>query len=384
MKDANYAINRIYEQLPKISIEEEELYKSIKDIKLEYVFAYLQSRINPLLKDLMQRKGGHYKSADSKELLKIIDIEKQLEACLSDTDLSFNINPNYQKLMEACRNFLQTSYGSEVPHDIPLLEILWNQPIFELQQTTEIKVVDHTLATLTMLGEGSYAHVYKYLDKNYDTTIVLKRAKKDLTAEELERFRTEFNTMKTLNSPFVVKVFKYNDIKNEYSMEYAETTLAGFLCKNPNLDRISRKNLITQVLKAFKYIHSKHIFHRDISPNNILIFTYDDVKFVAKISDFGLVKLPNSNITSLYTEIKGVFNDFSDLDRIGFNNYGMCHEIYALTKIIYFVMTGRKQYKNDLGSDIDKFYRTGTNADTDKRYKNVDELKIAFLNTWKE
>lgn len=379
MPDYSITLNYIYSNIPKIPIEEENLYKSIEDTRLKYVFGYFQYRINHLLKQLMNKKGEHYKAQDSKELLDIIDKEKRLMAGLTGTKFSYSINSNYKTLLDKCRDFLTTSYGCEVPNDIPELDIMWDTPIFELQQSIELAAINFN-TNLKLLGEGSYAHVYKYEDINYDKTFALKRAKNDLTEDELTRFRTEFETMKSLNSPYIVTVYKYIDDKNEYSMEYADETLEQLLRNNPDLDMQSRKKLVKQILKALTYVHSKNIFHRDIAPNNILIFHYEDVKFVAKISDFGLVKIPNSNITSLYTEVKGSFNDKSDLERVEFKNYDMCHEIYALTKLVYFVMTGRCQYQKENAS-IDQFFIGGTDSDTEKRYKDVGDLEKAFDNT---
>ena len=41
---------------------------------------------------------------------------------------------------------------------------------------------------------------------------------------------------------------------------------------------------------------------------NILIKEYDDT-LVVKLSDFGLVKIPDSTLTTVNTEFKGYFND---------------------------------------------------------------------------
>lgn len=375
----NHAINRLYIQLPQTPTLEEDLYSDINDAKLKHLFGYLQNRINNLLDELMKRKGDHYKAESSRALKDFIDKEESLRAGLSNSEFSYSINSHYETLLKECKKFLTMSGGSAVPNDIPVFDISWNEPIFKLQQTIELAAINYN-TNLKLLGEGSYAHVYKYEDINYDKTFALKRAKKDLMEDELTRFKTEFETMKLLNSPYIVTVYKYNDDKNEYSMEYADETLEQFLRNNPDLDMQSRKKLVKQILKAFTYVHSKNIFHRDIAPNNILIFHYEDVKFVAKISDFGLVKIPNSNITSLYTEVKGSFNDKSDLERVGFKNYNMCHEIYALTKLVYFVMTGRRQYQKDNAS-IDQFFIGGTDSDTEKRYKDVGDLEKAFDNT---
>lgn len=374
----NYAVNSLYMQLPRTPTLDEDLYADINDAKLKHLFGYLQNKINNLLSELMKRKGAHYKAEDSRELKDLIDKEESLRAGLSNSEFSYSINSRYETLLKECKKFLQKSGGSIVPVDIPAFDISFDEPIFELQQTIKLEVLKHTL--LKQLGSGSYATVYKYEDKNYNTFFALKRAKKDLTEKELKRFKTEFETMKSLNSPYIIKVYKYNDDQNEYSMEYADQTLEEFLRYNQTLKINLRKNLVKQILKAFAYIHSKKILHRDISPKNILIFRYDDVPFVAKISDFGLVKIPNSNVTSIYTDVKGYFNDTSDLERVGFENYSMCHEIYTLTKIIYLVMTGRTTYQNNNAS-INQFFIGGTNADTEKRYKDVGDLEKAFDNT---
>ena len=244
----NFAIDRLYSLLPKDSTLDEKLYADIQDAKLKHLFGYLQNKINHHLSELMKRKGGHFKAQDSKELMDLIDKEESLRAGLSNTEFSYSINPNYETLLQKCKKFLQKSYGSEVPDDIPVFEISWDKPIFELQQTIELETLKH--APLTQLGSGSYATVYSYEDKNYNTIFALKRANKDLTEKELERFKTEFETMKSLNSPYIVKVYKYNDDKNEYSMEYADQTLEEFLRHNPTLDKNSRKKLVKQILKA--------------------------------------------------------------------------------------------------------------------------------------
>lgn len=374
----NYAINSLYMQLPKTPTLDENQYADINDAKLRHLFGYLQNKINNLLSELMKRKGAHYKAEDSRALKDLIEKEESLRAGLSNSEFSYSINSRYETLLKECKKFLQKSGGSDVPEDIPTFDISLDEPIFKLQQTIKLEVLKHTF--LKQLGSGSYATVYKYEDINYNTIFALKRAKQNLTEKELKRFKTEFETMKSLNSPYIIKVYKYNNDKNEYSMEYADQTLEEFLRYNPTLNINLRKNLVKQILKAFVYVHSKKILHRDISPKNILIFRYDDVPFVAKISDFGLVKIPNSNVTSEYTDVKGYFNDTSDLERVGFENYSMCHEIYTLTKIIYLVMTGRSTYQNDNAS-INQFFIGGTNADTEKRYKDVGDLEKAFDNT---
>lgn len=102
---------------------------------------------------------------------------------------------------------------------------------------------------------------------------------------------------------------------------------------------------------------------------------------MVKLSDFGLVKEPDSTLTSIDSEIKGSLND-SNLRVIGFSNFSIVYETYALTLVILFVMTGLQNIEKIRDEKIRKFILKGINSDTNKRYQNVDELKAAFNETF--
>lgn len=232
---------------------------------------------------------------------------------------------------------------------------------------------------MNFIGEGSYAHVYKYKDEFYNESFVLKRAKRDLNGKEIERFKEEYNQLSKLSSPYIIKVYSYNDVKNEYIMELMDINLDEYITKNNGrLSIKERKNIVFQILKAFKYIHSKGLLHRDISPKNILIKIYDDVKIV-KVSDFGLVKIPESQLTSLNTEFKGYFNDLS-LQLEGFASYSMLHETFAITRLIYFIMTGKTNVDKIDNPELRDFVNKGMNAEKAKRFKSIEEIEKTFIN----
>ncbi|SQE72856.1 Protein kinase domain [Staphylococcus simulans] len=79
--------------------------------------------------------------------------------------------------------------------------------MFFLKATVDYIQKDNSLSNLQMKvhGEGSYALVYRYEDPNYNKKIIIKRAKKSISEKELERFKQEFKSLKTLNSPYIVK-----------------------------------------------------------------------------------------------------------------------------------------------------------------------------------
>ena len=182
--------------------------------------------------------------------------------------------------------------------------------------------------------------------------------------------------MNSLSSPFVVEVYRYENDTNEYIMEFMDCTLDKYIEKNNSkLTQNDRKIIVNQILKAFRYIHSKGLLHRDISPKNILLKEYDDVS-VIKVSDFGLVKVPDSNLTTINTEFKGYFNDPRLLTE-GFCNYGILHETFAITRLIYFVISGKTRIDNIKDVKLSSFVNKGLSTDLSERFQSVDEMIIA-------
>ena len=102
------------------------------------------------------------------------------------------------------------------------------------------------------IGEGPYAQGFKYFDDFYDKYFAVKRAKTDLDAKELERFYKEYEVMKSINSPYVLEVYRLDKNKNEYYIEFADFSLCDYILKNnQKLSFIKRRKICLQIIRAF-------------------------------------------------------------------------------------------------------------------------------------
>ena len=100
------------------------------------------------------------------------------------------------------------------------------------------------------------------------------------------------------------------------------------------------------------------------------------------LSDFCLFLLPEFLLTTRVSVMKGSFID-PRLEEEGFANYCLWHEMYALTLIVHFVMTGRENRSN-IAPEWRDFVSKGMNFQKELRYKSVAEMRSAFDETLKK
>lgn len=378
----NYIEGKYREIKPYENIEFCNLYSWVKQDELKTIFSTVHhlivenySRMNDRLPT--KEYTAHFWAENSRQLLLAIETIQGLSRVLIGSEYAFNIAPYYSEIIEKSEKFLSNSGGSVIPPYMEKVEIYYKVPIFISGNLVDISFGKERsqYSDLKSIGEGSYAKVYKYKDAFYHKMFALKRAKKELNDNEIERFHREYDVMKKLHSPYVVEVYNYLN-SDEYIMEYMDCSLRDFMDKNnQGISYSKRRNLLNQVLKAFQYIHSKNLMHRDVNPSNILLKIYDDV-IVVKISDLGLVKLQDSQLTNIDTDMKGYFND-PGLSTEGFQNYDIRHETYALTRVVFFILTGKTTVNNIKNTSLNEFVQKGLSTDKVKRYKSIEEMIYA-------
>ncbi|MDT9664902.1 protein kinase family protein [Rhodococcus qingshengii] len=338
-----------------------------------HMFAVLHKRLNRHFDAVNGRAQTtrHYWADNSRDLIALIEELNQDLHELKRAGAEAILADGYEKALERCEPWLSPSGGSTVPDDFAKIEIVKHEPVFSRPDTV-IKLENRqSPIKLKLVGTGSYAHVHSYVDPDYGITFAVKKAKREMSERDLERFKQEFAVMKRLSFPYVVEVYKYDETRNEYRMEFCDETLRKFVNKRNNkLPFSTRKRIALQFLYGINYIHSEDLLHRDISLQNVLVKVYESGAVQVKLSDFGLVKDMTSEFTRTQTEMRGTIID-PMLEN--FKDYNVLNEMYSVGLVLSYIFTGRESLMSST-DEVSRIVKKCASHDVSQRYQKTFDL----------
>lgn len=334
------------------------------------MFAVLHERLNQHFESINDRARStyHYWADNSRDFIRLINEVEQEIQDLKHVGIEVALDDRYKQALKRCAPWLSSSGGSKIPEDFEQITVVKYEPVFIRPEMTAALKKRLAAVSLKMEGRGSYAIVYSYVDPDYDIKFAIKRARRGIKERDLLRFKREFEVMKRLSFPYILEVYRYDQERNEYRMEYCDDTLRGFIARrNSNLSFSSRKRIALQFLYGINYLHDQKLLHRDISLQNVLLKVYESGAVLVKLSDFGLVKDQSANFTRTQTEMRGTIRDPLLHD---FKSYGVLNEIYSIGWVLSYIFTGRESLKST-DDEVGRIVRKCTDHDVSKRYQTV-------------
>ena len=209
------------------------------------------------------------------------------------------------------------------------------------------KKLDGRYEITDLIGVGGMADVYKAVDVMENRIVAVKILKPEFSGNEefLRRFRNESKAIALLSHPNIVKIYDVG-LKDEIQfivMEYIDgITLKEFIDQQGVLRWKDALHFMTQILRALQHAHDKGIVHRDIKPQNIMLFSDGTIK----VMDFGIARFSRVDGKTLSDKTIGSVHYISPEQARG-DVTDERSDIYSVGVMLYEMLTGKKPFDGD-------------------------------------
>ncbi len=198
-----------------------------------------------------------------------------------------------------------------------------------------------------LIGSGGMAVVYRARDLRTQNTVAVKvlRAEYSKDQEFLRRFDREAMACAKVQHPNIVNLIDIGeeDDVRYLVMEYVEgSTLKELIQERGRLPLSEAVRIALQSLAAIRHAHQKHIIHRDIKPQNILVDIHGNVK----IADFGIARMTDSSTVTVGDGVMGSVHYFSPEQAKG-KPVAEASDLYSMGVVLYEMLAGRVPFDGD-------------------------------------
>jgi serine/threonine-protein kinase len=168
----------------------------------------------------------------------------------------------------------------------------------------------------------------------------------------LVRFEREVQATATLTNWHTVEVYDYGHAADGtfyYVMEYLPgLTLEELVSRQGPLAPHRVVHLLRQMCIALREAHAIGLIHRDIKPGNIIVGERGGMSDVAKLLDFGLVRVPERDpVEQKLTQTGSTVGTpayMAPEQAAGDETLDGRTDIYSLGAVAYFLLTGRPPF----------------------------------------
>ena len=164
------------------------------------------------------------------------------------------------------------------------------------------------LKYIETIDHGAFGTVIHVIEISSNKDMAIKVINKSGARSSLiKKMKEEVSILRKLHHENIVKFFGFLETNNQLliKMEYIKYgTLSHWIKSHKKITEEDASIILTHILSAVVYLHSKQICHRDIKPENIMLSKENDLHSI-KIIDFGLSaqnfdKLMNNDYCGTY------------------------------------------------------------------------------------
>lgn len=213
------------------------------------------------------------------------------------------------------------------------------------------QVLEGRYKVLEFLGRGGMSTVYKVEHLILSKTLAMKFLQAQLVAnsDSVMRFQREGKAMARLQHPNLCSVTECSIIEGVpyLVMEFLQgQSLDQLLNEEKRLSPKRTIEIMIQVADGLQHAHQESIVHRDIKPSNIMTTPTDSGGEAAKVVDFGLARILDSDDQKLSQtgEAFGSPLYMSPEQCLG-NTIDARTDIYGLGCVIYECLSGNVPFR---------------------------------------
>jgi eukaryotic-like serine/threonine-protein kinase len=190
------------------------------------------------------------------------------------------------------------------------------------------------------VGHGGMSTVYRAFDVVLERQVAIKLMHREMSSDsdQLERFRREARAVAQLNHPHVVGVIDAGEDDNTpyIVFEYVEgETLKDRIRRHGRLPIPEAVAYAIEIARALGAAHERHIVHRDVKPQNVLI----DEEGTAKVTDFGIARTMTEEGLTADGRVLGTTDYVSPEQALG-HEVGPQSDLYSLGIVLFEMLTG--------------------------------------------
>jgi serine/threonine protein kinase len=202
-------------------------------------------------------------------------------------------------------------------------------------------------------GSGSMAVVYIARDMETNRIFAVKALNRKAAsdAELLQRFWREFDLLKQLTGPYVIRPVAWGEERDMHYivMDYVDGhNLKQIVERNGPLPPLEAIDITKQVAMGLESAAERGIVHRDVKPQNIIL----TVDGVVKLTDFGLARSHTSPPITISNVFLGTPYYVAPEQADNGRSADTRSDLYSLGCVFFELVTGRVPFEGDTAVDV--------------------------------
>lgn len=209
---------------------------------------------------------------------------------------------------------------------------------------------------IELLGKGSMGRVYR-ARRSFGGDVAIKFLHKIYVADQMaiQRFRREVQAAATIRHANVVVIHDYGESANQDVPAYIVMelvrgkSLTNYLLDAQKLDLSKAVALMSEICKGVGAAHKEGVVHRDIKPDNLMVWFDEDDKERVKVLDFGLATLRGGADNPVITKGPQIVGTplYMSPEQCRGNTVDVRSDVYSLAVLMYEMIAGTTPFLVD-------------------------------------